>query len=259
LKNKEVLFLSLYTFGLTGGIEKVCRVFIQVLEELANQNQINNFKALSLYDNSLANENYIGFSGNKPLFLYSVMKTALYANVVLLSHINLLPFAKLIRIFCPKKRIILFAHGIEVWKPISRWKRKLLNEIDVWAVSRYTASVLKSTHGIAEHNIHILNNALAKSFDFKLEAPHLLNSLKKYGIPAGNRLLLTVCRLSSSEKYKGYDLVLKALQTLIKVYPQISYLLVGQADAVEQKRVEALITHFNLQENVVLTGFVPDL
>jgi len=258
LKNKEILFLSLYTFGLTGGIEKVCRVFIQVLEELTSQNQINNFRALSLYDNLPATENYIGFSGNKYLFSLSVMKNIIPANVILLSHINLLPFAKLIRIFYPKKRIILFAHGIEVWRPISRWKRKFLNKIDIWAVSRYTASVLRSSHGIAEQNIHILNNALPKSFDFKMEAPNLFNPLEKYGIPAINRILLTVCRLSSFEKYKGYDIVLQALQYLVKFHPRISYLLVGQADVFEQKRVEALIANYNLHDNVVLTGHVSD-
>ncbi|KQR72699.1 glycosyltransferase family 4 protein [Pedobacter sp. Leaf176] len=258
MKNKEILFLSLYTFGLTGGIENVCRVFIHALEDLGSQNKINDFKALSLYDNSSSTENYIGFGGNKPLFSLSVVKNAIQAEVVILSHINLLPFAKLIRIIYPRKRIILFAHGIEVWRPLSSWRRKLLNKIELWAVSRYTASVLKSSQGISEKNIHILNNALPRSFNFRLKPTHQLKPLEKYGVPTVNRVLLTVCRLSSSEKYKGYDIVLQALKHLIKIHPQISYLLVGQADAIEQQRVEALIADGNLQENVILTGFVPD-
>ncbi|WP_293311994.1 glycosyltransferase family 4 protein [Pedobacter sp. UBA5917] len=254
---KRILFLTLYTYSLTGGIEKVCKNFIQILHSLAQQGKIEDSLSLSLYDQNQQHHKYSCFNGNKIKYLLNTFRKSFSYDVIILSHIHLLPIAKLIRQFSPKKKIILFAHGIEVWKPLSSWKKKLLSEIDTWAVSAYTAKKINELNGIPLQNIHILNNSLAKDYPFNEEKiGHSITT--KYHIPADHQILLTVCRLSSSEQYKGYDKVLSALKDLVKNYPKLSYLIVGKADEAELTRIQELVFNYQLEQHVVLTGYVSD-
>lgn len=259
MKNKSILFLSLYTYGLTGGIEKVCRTFINVLQDLRNRNRIKKYLALSLHDMQAQSNYHKAFGGRMGLFSFTTFKKSLSATTIVLSHINLLPLARFIRVVSPKKQIILFAHGIELWKPLAKWQKDFLTKIEIWAVSSYTAEEIKRIHALPPQNIHVVNNCLAKDFVFteKVNDVDLLKS--KYKIQQDTKVLLTVCRLSFEEQYKGYDLVLQALKDVISVYPQLQYFIVGKADEAEQKRVENLIIGYKLTAHVILKGYVSDI
>jgi glycosyltransferase involved in cell wall biosynthesis len=69
-------------------------------------------------------------------------------------------------------------------------------------------------------------------------------------------ILLTVSRLASFDRYKGYDQILKALPEIRRQIPTIHYILVGKGD--DRPRIEQLINQLNLQDCVTLAGFVPD-
>ncbi|MDQ1141892.1 phosphatidylinositol alpha-1,6-mannosyltransferase [Pedobacter agri] len=255
MRNPKVLFLTLYTFSLTGGIEKVCRNFLQVLDVLQTKQKLGNYRSLSLHD-KITKQNHKGYEGNKISFGLAALKESLNADIIILGHIHLLIFARMIKLIKPQKRIILFAHGIEVWKPLTKWQQSFLNEIDIWAVSRYTAAQLNKVNGISGKNVLILNNCLP------LETNHIATSKdtlrQKHHVLTGQQIILTVCRLSSTEKYKGYDLVLLALRDLIKIYPNIRYFIVGAADEPEKKRVLKLVQDCQLEAHVTSTGYVPE-
>jgi len=254
---KRILFLTLYTYSLTGGIEKVCENFIQVLHNLTQQGKIEDSLTLSLYDQNHHHQQYGCFNGNKIKFLLDTLRKSFSHDIIILSHIHLLPIAKLIRQFSPKKKIILFAHGIEVWQPLTSWKKKLLSGIDIWAVSAYTAKKLHEQQEVPLQNIHILNNSLPKDYPlYEVKSTYSLTD--KFYIPADHQILLTVCRLSSVEQYKGYDLVLSVFKDLVKSHPKLSYLIVGKADETELARVQKLVTDYHLEQHVILTGYVSD-
>jgi glycosyltransferase involved in cell wall biosynthesis len=69
---------------------------------------------------------------------------------------------------------------------------------------------------------------------------------------------MTLTRLASSERYKGYDIVIESLQELIKKNPSFKYLIIGKYDHAEKRRLDQLIRKAGLQSRVVFTGFVPD-
>ncbi|KQN30870.1 hypothetical protein ASE92_19220 [Pedobacter sp. Leaf41] len=257
MKNEKILFLSLYTYSLTGGIEKVCRTFIEVLEELKSFHKIKGHLNLSLHD--LKNfSNHKGFNGNKFLYAFAVLKNAFTADIIILSHVHLLPFAKLIIKLSPKKRVILFAHGIEVWKPLAKWKRDFLKKIEIWAVSRYTAEQLRKLNSVQNKNIKILNNSLPRSYSYSSAESLKANTQERYRISTDDQVVLTVCRLSSLEQYKGYDMVLLAFKDVIKTYPQVKYIIAGKADEMEKQRVLQLIQDCKLQDHVILAGYIND-
>lgn len=242
--------------SLTGGIEQVCRNFLQVLELCKSSRKIKGYRSLSLHDTTDLNQSHIGFHGNKIRYGLSVLKQSLSADTIILSHIHLLIFAKAIRKWYPRKRVILFAHGIEVWKPLSKWKQAFLNEIEIWAVSQYTATQLQQRNQVSQKNIKILNNCLPKDYDTIPVDSHAVR--QQYHLTEDQQIILTVCRVSSFEKYKGYDLVILAVRDLVKLYPNLKYFIVGKTDELEQDRILKLIEDCKLQNHVLLTGYVPD-
>ena len=261
LKDQRIMFLSLYTFGVTGGIEQVCRVVSKALAELKSKDQISHYQCLSMYDDD-ADQRYIssahfkGFKGHRISFSRSLMTQGLKSDIIILSHINLLIFGWLIKKLKPKSRIILFAHGIEIWKPLTTWKKRFLQqEAEIWAVSRYTADTIQEKHHIPMGCIRILNNCLDPYFRVpqRFDKPNKL--LARYGLHADHKILFTLTRQSSEEQYKGYDLVLTILSNLPN---EVHYVLGGKVDDIEKQRVKDLIGEYGLQNRVTLTGFIPD-
>jgi glycosyltransferase involved in cell wall biosynthesis len=65
-----------------------------------------------------------------------------------------------------------------------------------------------------------------------------------------------VARLADSERFKGYDQVLKALPKIRQTLPNVHYLIVGKGP--DRPRIEQLIEDLEVQDCVTLTGFIPD-
>lgn len=262
-KNSKVLFLTLHTFSLTGGIEKVSKTFAKTLDDLKVSGQIKSYRVLSMYDN-LADQKYIpqdkfkGYKGNRYAFGLAAVSKGIKADTLIISHIHLLLFAGIVKKLKPNIRIVLFAHGIEIWNPVSNWKKQLLNKTEIWAVSQYTARQIMIEHGTQPSQIKVLNNSLDPFFKISNQASKPSSLLNKYSINSGQKVLLTICRLSSAEQYKGYDLVIKSLRQVIKIYPDLVYILVGKADATESSRLNILIEESGLKNNIILTGFITD-
>lgn len=264
MRDCSVLFLTLHTFSLTGGIEKMSKTFAKALDDLKVAKQIVSYQVLSMYDD-LADPQYIpqdqfkGYKANRFVFGMAAVSKGINVDVLIISHIHLLVFASIVKKLKPNIKIVLFAHGIEIWSPLPNWKKRLLNKTEIWAVSQYTAAQVISRHGINRNQIKVLNNSIDPFLKISnvTSKPNLL--LNKYAINSGQKVLLTICRLSSAEQYKGYDLVIKSLKKVIQFYPDLVYLLVGKADVIELARLNKLIEEFKVDKNVILTGFVPDL
>jgi phosphatidyl-myo-inositol dimannoside synthase len=260
----KILFLTLKTFSLTGGIEKVCRILTRALYDIHTKSIA--VHVASMYDKNsdidlkyITKKHFKGFSGHQIKFVLSAIIKGMRSDIVILSHINLLFVALVIKAFSPKTRVIIYAHGIEIWRPIKSWKQKFLkNKCELWSVSRYTAQKLTEFHQIPSGKIKVIPNCL----DPYLEIPIVFNKsaklLKRYNLTSQQPVLFTLTRLSSTELYKGYDLVIEILPELIKKYPLIHYLLAGKADVKEKERLQELIAKNNLSQYVTLLGFLPD-
>ncbi len=262
----KTLFLTLRTFSATGGIEKVSRVVGKSLYEMEAGQPGNNLSILSMYDLSgEVDEKYFpasvftGFGKKKSRFVFAAFRKGIKSNQVILSHINLLLAGFLIKIISPRTRLILFAHGIEVWNTLPRWKKYMLGKCDlVIAVSRFTRGRMMEVHGLHEKKISILNNCLDPFLQPPQQKDKSAALLQRYGLTTGNIVLTTLTRLSSKEQYKGYDNVLYALNKLKKDYPAIKYMIIGKYDDVEKQRVDTLIDSLQLRADIIFTGFIPD-
>lgn len=266
LKNKNILFLTLKVFSATGGIEKVCRVAGKVFYEWS---AINNTKVhvYSMYDkqhNSDENqyfpsEIFKGFGTAKVKFILSALKDASKYEVIILSHINLLLAGWLIKKYYPQKKIILFAHGIEIWGKLSKQKSMMIKCCDKFLpVSSYTSEKIKQVHNISPDKCIVLNNCLDPFMPLGKEFIGKTDLRRRYGYKPEDKILFTLTRLSSKERYKGYDKVLYAMVNVKKKHPHLKYLIAGSYDENEFTFITELSKKLGLADSLILAGFIPD-
>ena len=266
MHNTHFLFLTLRVFSATGGIEKVCRIAGKALHELSQEGANKIVKIFSLYDESTdINTNYFpastfkGFGNNRFNFLCAAFKKGVDSHQVILSHINLLTFGYIIKLFSPTTKLILIAHGIEVWGILPWWKRKMLLRCDlILPVSDFTKMKMATQNQLPEEKMKVINNCLDPFLSPILHTSKQQQLQHTYGIEANDIVLLTLTRLASTEKYKGYDLVIQAIHDLKEKLPTIKYLIVGKYDMAEKERLDKMIDRLNLQQQIIITGFIPD-
>jgi glycosyltransferase involved in cell wall biosynthesis len=156
---------------------------------------------------------------------------------------------------------VLIAHGIEVWGKQQGLKRKALESADlILSVSNFTKrKIIENNPTVRAGKIKIIFNAIDPYFKppKAFHKPGYL--LDRYKLRADNQIVLTVTRLSSTEKYKGYDNVIRCVRQIAEVNPEIRYLLCGNADKPESERINALINDINANRLVTTTGFVSDV
>lgn len=259
-----VLFLTLKTFSAAGGIEKVGRVAGKAAYDYVSRKDEAWF--YSMYDSSsVTTEPYVprkffkGFNGNKILFTLASVRKGFSCNIIVLTHVKLLLPGYLVKKIFRKTRLILIAHGKEVWEPLPSLTTKMLNACDViLPVSRFTKERMKTLFDISENKFSVLNNCLDPYLPKPVDDSNRNVWREKYGIDKGDIVLMTLTRLTIHEKNKGYDKILKAMQTLLPAFPNLKYLFVGKYDVAEKERLEKLIEELGLKGKVVFTGFVPD-
>ena len=120
------------------------------------------------------------------------------------------------------------------------------------AVSEFTRSRMASTLGVDRNRIAILPDTFDPEEFYPQRKPHFL--VKRYGLVADQPVILTIARLASAERYKGYDQLLRALPLVREQFPNVRYVLGGRGP--DRPRVEALIRKLNVAANVTLAGYV---
>lgn len=261
----SLLFLTLKVFSETGGIEKVSRVAGKALHELAEKKGFA-LKVLSAYDETsdikpryFTKAVFSGFGGKKARFALEAIRVGQSASVVLLSHINLLPIGYAIKKLSPQTKLVLLAHGIEVWRPLPAWRRRMLQACNrIVAVSRYTEAKMINLYGLNPDTLTVLNNCLDPFLPRQSKPRKSSELLRRYGFAETDKIILTLSRLSHKERYKGYDEILMALKTLKQEHGNLRYLIVGKYDQEEKTRLDRFIRQQGLQDQVVMAGFIPD-
>jgi phosphatidylinositol alpha-1,6-mannosyltransferase len=259
-----MLFLTLETFNKTGGIQSASRILAKAIAELALAKG-ETFRMMSLCDaKKLGSNGYVdpklskGYNNQKFHFFLTAIYEGFSSKTIILSHINLLSVAFWIHLFVPGTRIILLAHGKEVWTNLLPWKKKFIaSKVEIWAVSQYTKDVLINRHGISVNKVRILNNCLDPYFKVPTSFSKPGYLLERYQISAKTPLIFSVSRINEHERNKGYDRVLDCLPELATHFPDIKYMLGGKIEAVEYCHILKKIQALNISTQVILPGFIP--
>jgi phosphatidyl-myo-inositol dimannoside synthase len=153
-------------------------------------------------------------------------------------------------------RSIIYVHGEEISSRMpydvdGRRRHSALAEADaIVAVSRFTRVALETTMGVPPEKITLISNGVdLQRFVRRERRPDLM---ARYGL-VGRRVLLTVGRLYAR---KGMDRVIESLPAVLRVLPDVRYLLVG--DGMYRAMLEQLADAHGVRDAVVFAGAVPD-
>ena len=172
-------------------------------------------------------------------------------DVIFCGHLNAAPLAALIARLT-RTPLWLQVHGIEAWARPGRAVRAATQQADlVTAVSRFTRQKLLTWSDIDPARVRVLPNTF-EARQACSETP--VDVIARHGL-AGRKVILTVGRLASGERYKGHDRIIKALSEVRGQCPQAIYLVAGSGD--DQPRLEALAAAVGVREHVVFAGQVP--
>jgi len=248
--NKRVLFIYQNAFSQTGGIQTFNKYFIKALENINKKNNLN-IEIASIYDEENdIKTNLKKFVFNKSKFkaLMFILKNIFSYDIFIFAHVNFAPLALIVKTFNPKAKIIFCSHGIEIWKKLPKYTEYIMQKSIILTVSNYSKEqLLKYNLKLVEKNIIIFPNCI--------EIKEENNNINPYENDTFN--LLSVTRLSNTEKLKGVDLVIKSLPTLITKIPNIKYNIIGKGDDIY--RLKNIAKELGVEKYVNFLGYVEKL
>jgi glycosyltransferase involved in cell wall biosynthesis len=219
-----------------GGVQRAGRHMASVLTEFAASKKME-YRLLSLNDTQelhrmRMNDREFVFTGTargKAGFAVAAMKAARRrAKLVLVAHPNLAPIVRSMNLVAPRMKSIVCTHGIEVWEPLSRMRRRALQRASlVLAPSRATADYIVSLQGVPRDNVRVLHWGLDPGFETRVAATSDLRLPAEF--PPG-RVVLTVGRWLGTERYKGMDTLIQAMPRLLLRWPDLQLVMVGTGD-----------------------------
>ena len=155
-----------------------------------------------------------------------------------------------------KVPLILIIYGIDAWQPTKNRLANWLADRADWVVSisDITAQKFRAWARAGTQQLMVLPNAIHPEW----YGPGVKNPalLKRYRLE-GKTVLMTLGRLVSAERYKGFDEVIDVLPALASVNPNLAYLIVGEGS--DRRRLEEKVRALGLADRVVFAGLVPEV
>ena len=253
-------------FQFKGGIQVYSAFLIQALEQVLPNSDRHIFlkNDANKIDNLQFNsETQFNFAGkwksswfHTPAFVLQVFWTALHQrpDLIVCGHINFSPLA--LRIFnFLKIPYWVVVHGIDAWDIQDKVKVDALKSAQkIISVSAYTRDRIVAEQHISPELISLLPVTFdASQFTIKHKSQYLL---ARHQLHPDQMVILTVTRLASGDRYKGYDQIIQALPAIRRQIPNICYLLVGKGH--DRDRIEAMVDDLDVRDCVTFAGFVPD-
>jgi glycosyltransferase involved in cell wall biosynthesis len=263
----ETVHLWVPDLQAAGGIQHFSRALVRALAELApecrlkifskNDRSTGNATGGFILENSLPVQNY----GHYPARL----RTAAYVlggwmaaakerpRWILGTHPH---FSKALQLIKSTLGIpyVPVVHGVETWGHVHGPLRSGLLKADlIIAVSEFTRRHLVQECGFPQDKVVVVPNTFDESLFSPGPKPSRL--IERHHLAPDQPVLLTVGRLSSTERYKGHEQVIRALPAICEKQPNARYVIVGDGD--DAPRLQALSREVNMEKQVIFAGFVP--
>lgn len=232
----------------SGGIQRYTRHLLRSLVEI---NGPSSAQVVSVRAQSSGSPRRLSLREKAAFALRSFYRAATFRpDLIICNHVGLARVAVLLKRLCGIPYVVI-AHGIEVWGDV---RRGLFDEAAmVVSVSRFTARVLTGKHRVDERKIALLPPAIEP--DLLKQAAQADEVIERHNL-GGKRVLLTVARMMTNERYKGHDVVIRSLVEARQAIPDLVYLIVGDGD--DRSRLEQLAQELGLGEAVIFAGAVEE-
>lgn len=266
MRAKPLLLLAPSLSAAPGGIQTLTRDLVEALRELFPDRPTVVVTKLDK-DAQLASCQYGSATrlrgvGDLPAFARScalflmILRCCAFSRpeLLLVVHRNHAPIALIMKWLFGVPYVCML-HGVEAWKIPRWWHRKALQKASrLWCISQVTLDRVGRELGVAEGHRELLPCTADEQRFTPGERPRWL--LERHGLGDEAKIVLTVARLASIERSKGYDRVLRAMPEVIARVPTAHYVLVGKGEDAE--RVKQLRAQLGVADQVTLAGFVEE-
>jgi phosphatidylinositol alpha-1,6-mannosyltransferase len=173
-------------------------------------------------------------------------------ELILCTHIFMAPLAALLSRFF-RVPFWVQIYGAEVWHKNSKLVRCAVEQAAlVTALSRHTRRKFLEFASIDPARVRVVPGVAELS---PVPGPRPAAVLQRYKL-LNKKIILTVGRMSSDEKYKGQDRVIRVLPRLLGRFPDLVYLIVGEGP--DRYRLETLAREMAVGERLIFTGYLSD-
>lgn len=241
-----------------GGIQRFNRTFLTACAQLdvtCDVLALNDSQDSRKRWSAPASINIRVFNRDKVRFALAIL-AAIFGgySVVVVGHVNLLSLvvAALTPRLRRKMRVLLIAHGIEVWSGISGRRRRAMRQIEtILCVSRYTArAVQEQAPEVADRHFTIFPNALSESWADESRSAAAGSHRRSFP----GRYFLSVTRLDRNDRYKGIVTVLEAFSMLED--PSTHYVIAGGGN--DSEFLQRVAVRLNVADRVHFIGGISD-
>lgn len=255
----NTLLLAPELFTTDSGIPRILRLYLKALCDLAGDDYRVRFITLNdvsvdsadlrPYTRPQTLERWEACGRDKGRFIRMALSLAGGTRLVVCGHVGQLPVAWLAKCLRPGLRYALVAHGIEVWRPFTFWERRALKGAwRILCVSEFTRGELLKNIDMDPARVVVLPNAL----DPELDA----DGIDSASISTSQPVILTVSRLSSSDRYKGVDHLIEAMPSILASAPGTKLRIVGRGD--DRPRLQQLVRDHRVEAAVEFAGYIDD-
>ncbi|MCP3978828.1 MAG: glycosyltransferase family 4 protein [bacterium] len=153
-----------------------------------------------------------------------------------------------------RSRLWTITHGVDVWEPGPFLDNLALRRSElVTTVSHYTRQRVLEWCAIPPQRVEVLHNTI--DLQRFTPGPRPAELVRRFEVD-DTKVLVTVGRLASWERYKGHDRVIPLLRELRDRIGPLRYLIAGEGD--DRPRLEALVRETATEDLVTFAGYVPD-
>lgn len=254
---QRTLLLAPEIFASEGGIPRILQIYLRALCDLAGTDGA--VRLLALNDSAVDSldlrrctngttlEDWFVCNRDKPRFIRAALRMSRGCDRIICGHVAQLPVAWLARRLNPRLRYYLVAHGIEAWRSFNLAERVALRGAEkIFCVSDYTRRELLRNCLMPDGRAVVVHNALDPHFEI---AP---------GHPLAQcpPVILTVTRLTYSDRYKGVQHIIEAMPAIRAEIPGAVLRIVGRGD--DLPRLQTLSNQLGLANAVEFVGFIND-
>ncbi|MFA6961813.1 MAG: glycosyltransferase family 4 protein [Opitutaceae bacterium] len=255
----NTLLLAPELFTTDSGIPRMLRLYLKALCDLSAEKDRVRFVTLNdvsidsadlrPYTLEAVLNHWEACGRDKRRFVGAALRLSSGVKLIVCGHIAQLPVALLASWLRPGLRYTLVAHGIEVWRPFTFWERRALKGAwKILCVSEFTRNELLKQAKLDPRKVIVLPNAL----DPELDADGIDSS----AITTTQPVILTVSRLSSTDRYKGIDHLIEAMPAILQAAPGTKLRIIGRGD--DRPRLQELVRDHHLDASVEFAGYVND-
>jgi glycosyltransferase involved in cell wall biosynthesis len=270
---KKALLICTGAYHTDGGIAAVNRLTIKAIVDygypldifcLLEQDTTLDARYLPLG----AQIQYRVFGGNKYWFTLAVWWTILHNSYayVFVDHINLASMLSPL-VWLKWCNYVVWLCGIEVFPPhpdregrygvMNAWKRLAISEFTRQNVAdRFPNLSIKVCDLSLDPVRH--TNYLESAMSSSSTSDIVLQALDGSHIPLAERVILHVGRMTSHQRYKGQESLIRAFPMIYRQDAGVQLVLVGQGDDMPRLKGISQTLPSEMQNHIFFPGYVPD-